>query len=322
VGIGELWSLIILDPMVNILIIATKYIFNNFGLTIIVLTIIVNLLMYPLTLKQLKASKAMQDIQEKVNEIKKKYPKDKKRAADEQMKLLKESGTSYAGCILPMLIQTPVWIVLYQAILRVMAVNPEDFLNLSQRLYATWTDVFTVIPLGHRFLWMDLAVPDLFLAILTGMSMWVQQKMMTPASSDPQQQAQSEMMQWMMPMMFAFMGLSFPSGLAVYWVTSTMIRVVLQYFATGWGGLNIPWVTDRMTRKREVNGQIVRQRKNLTADDIRADIVEKPRPAKGDGAEDGKSGDKREDSGGSYPGGFKSIRRQSGGSGDNRNKRR
>jgi YidC/Oxa1 family membrane protein insertase len=281
VDIGALWSLIILNPMVNVLIIATKYILNNFGLTIIVLTVIVNLLMYPLTLKQLKASKAMQDVQEKVNEIKKKYPKDKQKASQEQMKLLKESGVSYAGCILPMLVQMPVWIVLYQAILRVMAVTPEDFLNLSQRLYASWQDVFTIIPLSHRFLWMDLAVADPFLAILTGVSMWVQQKMTTPVTSDPQQQAQSEMMQWMMPMMFAFMGLSFPSGLAVYWVTSTAIRVVLQYFATGWGGLQIPFLTNKGGKSKEIQGQIVRSRKNLTAEDIRPDIVEKPESSKG-----------------------------------------
>jgi YidC/Oxa1 family membrane protein insertase len=282
VNIGDIWSFVILNPMVNILIIATKYILNNFGLTIIVLTIIINVLMYPLTLKQLKASKAMQDIQGKVAEIKKKYPKDKQRASQEQMKLLKESGTNYAGCILPMLIQMPVWIVLYQAILRVMAVSPEEFLNLSQRLYATWPDVFTIIPLSHRFLWMDLAIPDLFLAVMTGVSMWVQQKMTTPPSTDPQQAAQSEMMQWMMPIMFAVMGLSFPSGLAVYWVTSTAIRVVLQYFATGWGGLEIPFLTKKGGNRKEVQGQVVKSnRKNLTADDIRPDIVEKPGPAKG-----------------------------------------
>jgi YidC/Oxa1 family membrane protein insertase len=281
VDIGALWSLIILNPMVNVLIIATRYILNNFGLTIIVLTVIINLLMYPLTLKQLKASKAMQDMQEKVNEIKKKYPKDKQRAAQEQMKLMKESGVSYAGCILPMLIQMPVWIVLYQAILRVMAVTPEDFLNLSQRLYASWPDVFTIIPLSHRFLWMDLAIADPIMAILTGVSMWVQQKMMTPASSDPQQQAQSEMMQWMMPMMFAVMGLSFPSGLSVYWVTSTVIRVVLQYFATGWGGLQLPFLPKKGGNSREIQGQVVRSKKNLSAEDISPDIVEKPDSSKG-----------------------------------------
>ena len=155
-GIGAIWDLIILNPMVNVLIVLSNYLFDNFGLTIIVLTVVISLAMYPLTDKQLKASKAMQDMQGKVAEIRKKYAKDRQRAAEEQMKLFKESGVSYVGCVLPMLIQMPVWIVLYQSILRVMAVTPEDFLNLSQRLYSTWPSVFTQLPLGHSFLWLDL----------------------------------------------------------------------------------------------------------------------------------------------------------------------
>src|SRR3972149_1412776 len=290
--------------MVNVLIIVSNYLFDNFGLTIIFLTIVINLVMYPLTLKQLKASKAMQDMQGKVAEIKKKYAKDRQKAAEEQMKLLKESGVSYAGCLLPMLLQMPVWIVLYQAIIRVLAVAPEEFLNLSQRLYTAWPMVFTQLPLNHRFLWLDLAVPDMFMALLTGASMWVQQKMMTPTTADPQQRAQSEMMQWMMPMMFAFLGLSFSSGLALYWVTSTGIRVVLQYRATGWGGLVIPGLTKKttMTKEKEIKGRVVREKKTLTAADTSADIVIQPGSAKG--AEDGKSGEKPQDSGRSFTAGF------------------
>ncbi len=84
-SIGAIWDLIILNPMVNVLIVLSHYLFNNFGLTIIVLTILVNLAMFPLTQKQLKASKAMQDMQGKIAEIKKKYAKDKQKAAEEQM---------------------------------------------------------------------------------------------------------------------------------------------------------------------------------------------------------------------------------------------
>src|SRR3990172_6029936 len=313
-GIGEIWDLIILNPMVNILIVLSDYLFDNLGLTIIVLTIIVNLATYPLTLKQLKASKKMQDMQAKVAEIKKKYAKDRAKAAEEQMRLMKESGVSYAGCLLPMLLQTPVWIVLYQAIIRVLAVAPEEFFNISQRLYSAWPMVFTQLPLGQKFLWLNLGAPDMFMALLTGASMWVQQKMMSPAAADPQQKAQSEMMQWMMPMMFAFLGLTFSSGLALYWVTSTVIRVVLQYRATGWGGLVIPGLTKRggktKDKDKEIKGRVVREKKSLTAAETSADIVIEPGPAKG--AEDGKSGDKRQDGGRSFTAGLRSIRRQSG----------
>ena len=316
--VGRIWDLIFLNPMVNVLIILSRYLFDNLGLTIIVLTVVINLAMYPLTQKQLKASKAMQEVQGRVAEIKKKYAKDRQKAAEEQMKLFKESGVSYAGCVLPMLIQMPVWIVLYQSIIRVLAVAPEEFLNLSPRLYTAWPSVFTQLPLGHSFLGLDLAVPNIFLAVLTGASMWVQQKMMTPATSDPQQRAQSELMQWMMPLMFAFLGMSFSSGLALYWVTSTGIRIVMQYFATGWGGLVSP-ATGK--KDKEIKGRVARQKKTLTAADTTADIVIEPSPAKGEGAEDGKSGNERQDGRGSYPKGLRSIRRQSGGSGDNRRKR-
>ena len=99
--------------MINILIVLTHFLFNNFGLAIIALTLIVNGLMLPLTLKQVRASKAMQEMQPKIAELKKKYGKDKEKMAREQMKLYKESGVSPAGCLLPMLIQMPIWIALY-----------------------------------------------------------------------------------------------------------------------------------------------------------------------------------------------------------------
>lgn len=321
-SIGQIWDLIILNPMVNVLIVLSNYLFDNFGLTIIVLTALVNLVMYPLTLKQLKASKAMQEVQGKVAELRKKYAKDRQRLAQEQMRLFKESGVSPAGCVLPMIIQFPVWIVLYQSIIRVLAAAPEEFLNLSQRLYASWPMVFTQLPLKHGFFWLDLAVPDMVMAVLTGASMWVQQKMTAVPATDPQQRAQSEMMQWMMPIMFGMLGLSFPSGLSLYWVTSTSIRIVMQYFATGWGGLTIPRLGRKGSNDKEIKGRVVRQKKPLTSADTSADIVVTSGTAKGEGTEDGKSGNKRQDGGRGNPKGFGPIRRQPGGSRGNRRQRR
>jgi len=236
--IGAIWDLIILQPMLNSLIVLCSVLFNNFGLTIIALTIVVNAAMLPLTLKQLHASSAMQELQPKLSELQKKHAKDKQKLAAEQMKLYKESGISPTGCLLPMLVQMPIWLALYQSIIRVLAVSPEDFLGLSQYLYS-WSVVYSMLPLGNSFLWLDLATPDkyLVLPILVGGAMWVQQKMVMTPSADPKQKSQGQMMLWMMPLMFAFFTLQFPSGLALFWVTSTVIRVVLQYFVTGWGGL-------------------------------------------------------------------------------------
>jgi len=238
-GIGEIWDLIILSPMINVLIVVSGYLFNNFGLSIIALTIIVRVVTLPLTLKQLKSTKGMQSMQPQLVELQKKYGKDRQKMAQEQMRLYKESGISPAGCILPMLVQMPIWIALFQSIIRVLAVIPEDFLGLSKHLYSSWPLVFSLVPLGSDFLWLDLATPDRFLLlpILVGSTMWVQQKMVMPAAADPRQQAQSQMMLWMMPIMFAFLTTQFPSGLALYWVVSNIISVIIQYKVTGWGGL-------------------------------------------------------------------------------------
>jgi len=239
--IGEIWDLIILSPMINTLIIVSGFLFNNFGLSIIVLTIIVRGITMPLTLKQTRSTKALQDLQPKMAELQQKHGKDKQKLAQEQMRMYKESGVNPAGCLLPMLVQLPIWIALFQSIIRVLAVIPEDFLKLSGHLYTSWPQVFSLVPLNSRFLWLDLAVPDryLMLPILVGGTMWLSQKMVTPRTGDPKQQAQSRMMLWMMPMMFAFITMQFPSGLALYWVVSNVIQIGMQYFITGgWGGLS------------------------------------------------------------------------------------
>ncbi|MCH8864171.1 MAG: membrane protein insertase YidC [Chloroflexi bacterium] len=238
--IGAIWDLIILSPMINVLIVLSGYLLNNFGLAILVLTILVRLVTLPLTLKQLKATKAMQDMQPLMEELKRKHPRDKQKLAQEQMRLYKESGVSPAGCLLPMLVQMPIWIALFQSIIRVLAVVPEDFLSLSRYLYTSWEQVFSLVPLNSQFLWLDLAVPDKFilLPILVGGTMWVQQKMIMPSRSDSKQAAQQQMMLWMMPLMFAFLTMQFPSGLALYWVISNAVTIVIQYYITGgWGGL-------------------------------------------------------------------------------------
>lgn len=322
-SIGQIWDLIILSPLINVVIVVSQYLFGSFGLTIIVLTVVIRAAMYPLIMKQLHASKAMQNIQAQVAELRKKYDKDRQKLAQEQMRLYRESGMSPAGCILPMLLQFPVWIALYQAIIRVLAVAPEDFLNLSKHLYPSWSMVFSQVPLESRFLWLNLAAPDqwLILPILVGGSMWVQQKMTTPSTVDPQQRAQSQMMLWMMPLMFAFLTLQFPSGLALYWVTSNVIGIVMQYFVTGWGGLVIPGITTRrlgLKKIKEIKGQLVRP----AAPARPGTKVAEPVSSIEGGADDGKPGVQREDRGRSYPAGPGPIRRGPRRGGDSRRKRR
>ncbi len=291
-SIGAIWDLVILSPMINIVIVLSHYLFNSFGLTIIVLTIIIRAVMYPLTLKQLHATKAMQSIQAEMAELQKKYAKDKRKLAQEQLALYKKSGMNPAGCLLPMLLQMPVWIALYQSIIRVLAVAPEDFLNLSKHLYTSWPMVFTQVPLESRFLWLDLAVPDrwMLLPILVGGTMWVQQKMTTMPTTDPKAQSQAQMMLWMMPLMFAFLTIQFPSGLALYWIASNVISIAMQYMVTGWGGLLPTKAGKRVASDKKIPGQTAQPK-----------AIAEPDSAQGGEVDNGKSGDESQDSGGSNP---------------------
>ena len=238
----DIWSLIALNPLLNVLIALSAIVGNNFGLAIIVLTIVVRAILFPLTLRQTRSTKAIQTLQPKIQELQKKYGRNQQKLQQEMMKLYKEAGINPLGCLWPMLVQFPIWIALYQSIMLALASTPESLLDLSQHLYA-WPMVTQAIPLNENFLWLQLSKPDpyLILAILVGGTMWVQQKMVTPPPTDPRQQSMNQMTTLMMPLMFAMFTLSFPSGLALYWAASNIIGIVMQYFISGgWGYLRRP----------------------------------------------------------------------------------
>ncbi len=238
VGPVEAWNYVLLQPLLNFLVLLSSAFLGSFGLAIIVTTIIVRLLTFPLTLRQMRSTKAMSALAPKMQEIQKKYGKDQEKLRKEMAALYRESGVSPAGCMLPMLIQFPVWIALYQSIVRALASSPEELLSLSQHLYSL-PIIHQTVPLEASFLWLNLGSPDRFfiLAILCGASMWVLQKMSTVPSADPRQESTSRMMLWMMPLMFGMFTLVVPSGLGLFWVISNVIGIVMQYFIGGWGTL-------------------------------------------------------------------------------------
>jgi YidC/Oxa1 family membrane protein insertase len=322
------WDLIAMQPMINTLIVLTHYLFNNFGVAIIILTLIVNGAMFPLTRKQVHASKAMQDLQPKIAELQKKYARDKEKLSREQMKLFKESGVSPAGCLLPLVIQMPIWIALYQSIIRVLAVIPENLIGLSRYLY-NWPIVYYTLPLENHFLWLNLASGDMFLALLVGGTMWVQQKMVMTPAADPSQQSQSNMMLWIMPIMFAYLTLSFPSGLALFWVTSNIFRIGVQYYIGGWGGLVRREPKKDAVRDKKYKERIAQVEESSKIDEFPkldetseggADIVV-PSETQEEGLSHEESGGKRPDRGSSYPKSIRAARRKPRKGGGHRRKR-
>lgn len=238
---ANLWNVIILRPMLNGLIALSGALPEavEFGLAIVIFTLVVRLVLTPVVIRQTKSTKAMQELQPKMKELQKKYAKNKQKLQQETMKLYKEEGINPAGCMWPMLIQFPVWIALYQSIMKALATTPENLLDLAQHLYG-FDSIARAVPVNNNFLWLDLGQPDttMILAILVGGSMWVQQKMTTAPSVDARQQSTNQMMLMMMPLMFGLFTITMPSGLPVFWLVSNLIGIGTQYVVGGgWGYL-------------------------------------------------------------------------------------
>ncbi len=252
--IGQLWTAIILEPMINLLVLLYSLLFNNFVLAIVGLTILIRLLTYPLLRQQLRSVKAMQELSPQLQALQKQYEKNREKLTEETMKLYREHGVNPAGGCLPSLVQLPVWVGLYQSIYQVLGEAPEQLMNLSQHIYHSVPFLYDLarraIPLNSRFLWLNLAQPDpgLFpslpvpfnvpiLVLLVVATMWLQQKMSAVPSADPQQASMNQTMSIMMPIMFGFFTLQVSSGLAIYWIVSGALGIIQQYFVTGPGGL-------------------------------------------------------------------------------------
>ncbi len=244
-GIGDIWTVLILRPMLNALLWLYSVLGGQFWLAIIFFTIIVRLLMTPLMLPQQRSAKKMQELQPQLQEIQKKYAKDREKLAQEQMRLYKEAGVSPLGGCLPMLIQFPIWIGLYQSIIQALGYQPLQLLALSKNIYPFMQGLWTAVPLNRFFLGMDLSLTPqqlggltYALPILVAFTSWLQTKMTTPASTGEGQAASmSQSMTLMMPLMFGFFSLNFSTGLSFYFIISNIIGIVTQGFISGWEGL-------------------------------------------------------------------------------------
>ena len=242
----NIWDTLILNPMINTLLWIYSVLFENFGLAIIAFTILVRLITFPLTAQQIRSTQKMKDLQKskKWQDMQKKYKDNREKLAQEQMKLYQEMGVSPFGSCLPTLIQFPIIIGLYQAIIRALAVTPIQLLDLSKHIYP-FIDASALIPLNQFFLWMNLSLPEKdwgitllgigipVLAIIVVITSYLQTKLMTPATATPDQGAQmSRAMNLYMPLFMGYLAYTFSSGLALYFVTSNLAGI-LQYGLMG-----------------------------------------------------------------------------------------
>ena len=187
---------------------------HNYGVAIILLTVLTKVVFFPLTLKSMRSMKAMQALQPQINALRSKYKSDPQRIQRETMELYREHRVNPLGGCLPMIVQIPVFYALYVALSVSVEMQNAPF-----------------ICFGHLFgmdLWIcDLAAqdPTYVLPILMGVSMFVQQKM-TPTMGDPRQAK----MMLLMPVVFTFMFLNLPSGLVLYWTLSNVLQIAQQLY--------------------------------------------------------------------------------------------
>ena len=185
---------------------ASYFVIPNYGIAIIVLTAIVRLVLHPLSKKSQTSMQKMQKLQPQVAEIREKFKSDKKRQQEEMMKLYKAYGVNPMGGCLPIVLQIPVFIGLWRAL--------QESIELRQAPFALWIQ--------------DLSQPDaLFgavnvLPIASCAMMFVQQKL-TPKGGDPQQQQTQKMMGYIMPVFLGWILYGLPSGLALYFIASTLV---------------------------------------------------------------------------------------------------
>lgn len=230
---------IILNPFVTLLTFLYSILGHNVVLAIIVFTILVRVAILPLTAQQQRSAKEMQKLQPELKKLQDKYKNDREKLAQEQMALYKEHGVNPFGGCLPLIIQFPILIGLYQAIIFSLAATPFQLLDLSSRFLVPGLD--HLVPLNNIWLGMDLTKPPtanptwaLALPALVLVTTWLQSKLtipQTPPSDDGkpnQAQAMSQSMTTIMPLMFGFFSLSFSVGLSIYFITGNIIGII-QY---------------------------------------------------------------------------------------------
>lgn len=190
---------------------------GNYGLAIIIFTIIVKLILTPLTVKQTKSTFAMSEINPKIKEIQAKYKNKPEKQNEEIQKVYKESGINpMAGC-LPLLVQMPILFALF-------------YVFREPIKHGVFDTKAAFDAANGSFLWFSsLVKPDIPLAILSGISGFFMQLVMTPKD---QMQGPMKTMLYVMPAMSLFWGLTFPAALTLYWTISNLFSVVQYYVVT------------------------------------------------------------------------------------------
>lgn len=267
-AVGNVFNLVFVGPIINLLVgifqgLQALHIPGALGLSIILLTIVIRFLAWPLMSSQLKATKKMTELKPHLDVLKEKHKDDKQAFAKAQMDLYKEHGVNPAGGCLPALIQIPIFIALYQSITSIIPGAQSNIGRINSLLYLPQMHLnsqidpnFFGINLGTKpFDFMKYGIWLLLIPLITALLTFIQSKMTVPAKpltiykkDNPKEVGEKEkaedamssmqgQMAYMMPIMIGYFALQFPVGLALYWNTYTILGIIQQHRLGGWGGM-------------------------------------------------------------------------------------
>jgi len=232
---------------------------DSYGFSIVALTIIINIIIFPLTLRQTRSTKRMQDIQPELKKLQKQHKDNKEQLNKEIAELYKTKGINPLGCVLPLIIQMPVWFALFRVLREPLLFIPKEaslFTQLGDHSSVLFFTMDLQIPASEISTWID-RIPYLVLILFVILTALYQQSQLTKKSgnsNNPQAQ-QMQMIGKIMPLFFGFISWTLPSGLVVYFLTGNIFRIGQQALIV----------------KIEENQQEKTDKKNLTEEDNKPD---------------------------------------------------
>jgi YidC/Oxa1 family membrane protein insertase len=245
----NIFQLLLTDPLLNLLILFYKLLFNSFGLAIVALTLILKILTLPLSIPSIKMLAKQKDIAGDLAEIKEKYGADKTLFAKKQMELYKKHGINPASGCLPQILQFVILLALYQVFLQFLSFVDSGAVNMNGKLYFDFLKFSETDKINTTFLYLDLAKPDKFyiMPVIAGVAQFVMSKAMMPKAVDKIEETavkqtaeksddimynMQKQMMYMGPAMTVFLGANFQSGLVFYWFLQTLFSAFSQWILT------------------------------------------------------------------------------------------
>jgi YidC/Oxa1 family membrane protein insertase len=279
-----IWDGLLVHPLINLLVLA-DYFVHDFGLAVVIVTVAIRLALFPVFTRQVRSSRAMQELAPAMNDIKKKYGNDRAKLQQEQMKLYKERGINPIGGCLPMLVFFPVLFAMYAAFqqvgglagahaLTIQELNDRVLWPFIKPLFADRSPTDTIDLTAHWLPWLaNLAQPDhVFLLPFIGgigplpiisallqLVASIQALPRNPPQTDDPTQRTMQSMTYYLPLITIVFFKDLAAGVFIYYITTTLFQVVQQYFVMGWGQLprwipaldNIATPADTQMRQRE-----------------------------------------------------------------------